>query len=216
MEPSSRSTETAFASAGSRSRMPHGFGGGGLGIWPGVRSGQGGGRSLPRRDQSRLRRPRGPFPSLPPRPVLGRRRLSRCARLIRGNRSGCSMDSIARSTSSSGQRRCPARGSRTLRSFPIGTSRNQGKCLKARNLSRPPIRTQKPCSETFVTSGSDVLGPGCSDLILVLPNKARQGPVRFEPPILREFDGRLQPCLHRPRRGRSGAADRSTALSAKR
>ncbi len=78
------------------------------------------------------------------------------------------------------------------------TSRNQGKSLKARNLSWSSIRTQKPCSETFVTSGAEVRAPSRSDFILVLPNKAQHGPdpVCAETMILGEFDDRLQPDLH--------------------
>src|SRR5262249_11158407 len=92
-------------------------------------------------------------------------------RLSSGKRLGCSTDSTARSTSRSGQYRWLRCGNSTLQSAPIETSRNHGNCLNETNSSRPLMRSQKPCCDTFVTSTSEVGLPRTAYFILVRLNQ---------------------------------------------
>src|SRR5947207_14327059 len=80
------------------------------------------------------------------------------------------MDSTAISTSSSGQYKWCGLGNSTFVNALIDASRNQGKYSKAKNRSLPPIRSQKPCEDTLVTSTCEMRFPSFADVIFALPN----------------------------------------------
>jgi hypothetical protein len=75
--------------------------------------------------------------------------------------------------------------------------RNHGKCSNATSSSSSPSKIQKPCRETFVTSATEVAGPGITDLLFVTYNEvynvtelasgqsggARHGNVRLQPDV---------------------------------
>ena len=72
------------------------------------------------------------------------------------------MDSRLKSTSRSGQRKCPTDGCSTLIMLPTAASLNHGKSSKERNSSRPSASSQSPWLDTCVTSIPEV-GTPCVD-----------------------------------------------------
>ena len=121
--------------------------------------------------------------------------------LTSGKRSGCSIDSTARSTSKSGQYRWSSESSSTRTRRAIGASRNHGNLSNGRKSSRSPSRSQRPCSDTFPTSTTEVRLPRCADLIFMLldqPDRDRE-PRLAQPEVLRDTDIGVEPylCLSR-------------------
>ena len=72
-----------------------------------------------------------------------------------------------RSTSRPGQYKSFSCQSSTLLIWPILASLNQGNCSNGRKYSLALRKTQKPCSEIFVTSVLEVLFPRFDDFIFV-------------------------------------------------
>jgi len=59
-------------------------------------------------------------------------------------------------------------GSSTFVIALIDASRNHGNCVKGTNRSRSPTKSQNPWTETFVTSGGEMLRPSVPDVIVML------------------------------------------------
>jgi hypothetical protein len=91
--------------------------------------------------------------------------------LTSGKRSGCSMDSTARSMSRSGHRRCGL-GLSTAVISRIVASRNHGKVLNPTKISRPSSSNQNPSGATLLTSTAEVTFPCSEDFILMLSDCA--------------------------------------------
>jgi hypothetical protein len=62
----------------------------------------------------------------------------------------------------------------TLRSLPIGASRNHGNSANGTKCSPCGRSNQKPCIDTLVTSTSEVIVPGAADDIFVFSDKAKR------------------------------------------
>ena len=119
------------------------------------------------------------------------------SRLTSGYRSGCSMESTAKSTSISAQYKWCAEGLATLRIWPTVASRNHGNFEKDTKSSRSSSRSQKPFAETLVTSALEMFLPRGADLIFVLPSQTeglRTTP-RAQTVVGSQFDLWLEPEL---------------------
>ena len=57
-----------------------------------------------------------------------------------------------------------------------GALLNHGKSSNGRKSSRPSTKSQKPCCEMFVTSASEVAGPGISDLLFAFLDQLLRPP----------------------------------------
>src|SRR5262249_43200066 len=120
--------------------------------------------------------------------------------LTSGKRSGCSIDSTARSTSKSGQYKWSGESNSTLTSWSVGASRHHGKLSKGRKSSRSASRSQRPCAETFPTS-TEVRLPRCAVLVFMLLHQPDRDcePRLAQPEVLRDTDIGVEPylCLSR-------------------
>src|SRR2546423_1447568 len=110
------------------------------------------------------------------------------------------MESTDRSTSSSGQWRWPGRRRSSRRIASTGARLNQGNSSKGRNSSRPSSNSQKPCREMFVTSGSEVVAPGISNVLLMFLDQLLDTPqvLAIQPVVPGQLDARVEPVLRLP------------------
>src|SRR5215472_7019429 len=121
--------------------------------------------------------------------------------LTSGKRSGCSIESTARSTSKSGQYKWSGESSSTFTNCAIGASRNHGNLSNGRKSSRSLSRSQRPCIDTFPTSTSEVRLPRGADFIFMLLDQPdRDGkPCLAQAEVLGDTDIGIEPylCLSR-------------------
>lgn len=87
---------------------------------------------------------------------------------MRGNFSGVLMDSVARSTSRSGQYRWLGFGHSTCIISDTEASWNQGNSLNGTKSSLSPKSSQNPCLAMFVTSIPEMFFPSATDFIRVV------------------------------------------------
>src|SRR5437764_7339425 len=85
----------------------------------------------------------------------------------------------------------------TLSSLPMGASRNQGNSANGRKYSPCGSSSQKPWTDTLVTSAAEVTVPGAADDIFVLSDQLQRDVdlVRRQAIALRKLNSRLKPEL---------------------